>query len=218
MRRLRQGSRVPAASGARRGRPAPQPRAAAEDLVRTLFDATIRAHQTTRDGDLGPVARAARAMAEAIRRGKKVLAFGNGGSAGDAQHFVAELVGRLERNRRAMAAVALTADTSILTAVANDYGFERVFARQIEAIGAAGDVALGISTSGESANVRVALDEARARGLTTVALTGRDGGAIGRAAQVHVNVPDASTARAQEVHRTILHAICELIERELSVA
>lgn len=216
MRRLRQGSGAPGPSDERQA-PATQ-RGAAEDLVRGLLDASIRAHQAVRDGSLGAILAAAGAMAGALREGGKILAFGNGGSAGDAQHFVAELVGRLERNRRAMAAVALTADTSILTAVANDYGFERVFARQIEAIGAPGDVALGISTSGDSANVRAGLDEARARGLTTVALTGRDGGAIGRSADVHVNVPEASTARAQEVHRTLLHALCELIERELSVA
>lgn len=217
MRRLRQGFGAPGPSGERHV-PATQQRGAAEDLVRGLLDASIRAHQAVRDGSLGAILAAAGAMAGALREGGKILAFGNGGSAGDAQHFVAELVGRLERNRRAMAAVALTADTSILTAVANDYGFERVFARQIEAIGAPGDVALGISTSGDSANVRAGLDEARARGLTTVALTGRDGGAIGRSADVHVNVPEASTARAQEVHRTLLHALCELIERELSVA
>jgi D-sedoheptulose 7-phosphate isomerase len=168
-----------------------------------------------REGDLAPIAEAARVILDAVRNGRKVLAFGNGGSAADAQHFAAELVGRFERDRRAVAAVALTTDTSILTAVSNDYGFDRAFARQVDALGAAGDVAVGISTSGESPNVRAALEAARQNGLRTIALTGRDGGAIGRAADVHVNVPDASTARAQEVHRTLLHAICELVEREL---
>ena len=141
--------------------------------------------------------------------------FGNGGSAADAQHMAAELVGRFQRERAALAALALTTDTSILTSIANDYSFDRVFARQIEALGRPGDVALGISTSGGSPNVVRALEAARARGLATIALTGRDGGAAGRAADVHVNVADDSTARVQEVHRTLIHAICEMVEAEL---
>ena len=144
-----------------------------------------------------------------------MLVFGNGGSAADAQHFAAEFVGRFQRERRALAAVALTTDTSILTAIGNDYGYDRVFARQIEALGESGDIAFGITTSGGSANVIEAFRIARARGLTTVALTGRDGGEAGRAADIHVNVPDDSTARAQEVHRTLLHAICEIVEEGL---
>ena len=144
-----------------------------------------------------------------------LLVFGNGGSAADAQHFAAEFVGRFQRERRALAAVALTTDTSILTAMGNDYGYDRVFARQIEALGESGDIAFGITTSGGSANVIEAFRIARARGLTTVALTGRDGGEAGRAADIHVNVPDDSTARAQEVHRTLLHAICEIVEEGL---
>ncbi len=138
--------------------------------------------------------------------------FGNGGSAADAQHLAAELVGRFVRERSGLPAVALTTDTSVLTSVANDFGFDRVFVRQIEALGRPGDVALGISTSGGSANVRGALEAARAGGLATIALTGSDGGAIGRAADIHVNVPDESPARVQEVHRTLIHAMCELIE------
>jgi D-sedoheptulose 7-phosphate isomerase len=144
-----------------------------------------------------------------------VLVFGNGGSAADAQHVAAELVGRFQRERRALAAVALTTDTSILTAIGNDYAYDRVFARQIEALGESGDIAFGITTSGGSANVIEAFRMAKARGLITVALTGRDGGEAGRAADIHVNVPDDSTARAQEVHRTLLHAICEIVEAGL---
>jgi D-sedoheptulose 7-phosphate isomerase len=154
-------------------------------------------------------------MVSALRGGGRVLACGNGGSATDAQHFAGELVGRFERERTAMAAIALTADSSILTAIANDYDYARVFARQVEALGRPGDVILGISTSGASANVMAAFEAAKAAGMTTVAMTGRDGGAIGRAADIHINVATASTARAQEVHRTLLHAICALIEREL---
>jgi len=163
----------------------------------------------------GPAAEAAGAMIAALRSGGRVLACGNGGSAADAQHFAAELVGRFERERAALGAIALTTDTSIVTAVANDYAFSRVFARQVEALGRPGDVLLGISTSGGSANVIAAFAAAKAGGMTTVALTGRDGGAVGAAADIHVNVPAASTARVQEVHRTLLHAVCALIEREL---
>ncbi|MGE5198849.1 MAG: SIS domain-containing protein [Rhodospirillaceae bacterium] len=162
-----------------------------------------------------PAAAAAEAMVAALRSGGRILACGNGGSAADAQHFAAELVGRFERERGALAAIALTTDTSIVTAVANDYDFARIFARQVEALGRPGDVLLGISTSGASANVLAAFERAKAGGLTTVALTGRDGGAVGAAADVHVNVPADSTARVQEVHRTLLHAMCALIEREL---
>ena len=163
----------------------------------------------------GPAAAAAEAMVTALRGGGRILACGNGGSAADAQHFAAELVGRFERERAAMAAIALTTDTSILTAIANDYDYSRVFARQVEALGRPGDVLLGISTSGGSASVVAAFEAAKAAGVTTVALTGRDGGRVGAAADIHVNVPAASTARVQEVHRTLLHAVCALIEREL---
>jgi D-sedoheptulose 7-phosphate isomerase len=121
-------------------------------------------------------------------------------------------VGRFERDRRGLAALALPADTSVLTSVANDYGYDRVFARQVEALGSAGDVAIAISTSGASRNVLAALAAARERGLTTVAFTGRDGGEVGRGVDIHVNVPHASAARVQEVHRTLIHAVCELVE------
>jgi len=180
-------------------------------VVRTL-EAAIDTHRRVREQDLTQVMRAASSIVEALEAGGKVLAFGNGGSAGDAQHLVAELVGRFQKERAGFAAVALTADTSLLTSVANDYGFERVFARQIDALGAAGDVAFGISTSGVSPNVVAALEAARARGLRTIALTGRDGGKAGRVADVHINVPDDCTARVQEVHITLIHAICEIVE------
>jgi D-sedoheptulose 7-phosphate isomerase len=148
----------------------------------------------------------------AWRAGGKLVAFGNGGSAADAQHLAAELVGRFARDRRPLAALALSADTSVLTAIANDTSYNRVFARQIEALGRQGDVALAISTSGTSRNVVAGLETARQHGLTTIALTGRDGGTVARLADVHVNVPETSTARVQEVHRTLLHVICELLE------
>ena len=184
-------------------------------VVKAVVEATIAIHERLHRGDLQPVADAAAAIVAAMRSGGKVLVFGNGGSAADSQHMATELVGRFQRERRAVPVLALTTDTSVLTAVANDYGFERVFARQVDAFGAPGDVAFAISTSGGSANVIDGIRAARERGLRTVALTGRDGGAVGAAADIHINVPDASTARVQEAHRTLIHAICELVEREL---
>jgi phosphoheptose isomerase len=181
--------------------------------VEAALDATIALHQRMRALDLSAVVRAADAIAEAHARGGKVLVFGNGGSAADAQHFAAELVGRFERERSGMAALALTTDPCALTSVANDYGFERIFARQIEALGRPGDVAVAISTSGGSPNVVAGAREAAARGLRTVALTGRDGGALGAIAEIHINVPHDTTCRVQEVHMTLLHAICGIVER-----
>ena len=184
-------------------------------LYERLFEASIAAHQRARERSSSPLFEAAAAIVRAVRAGGKVLIFGNGGSAADAQHLAAELVGRLERNRRAIAAIALSTDTSILTAVANDYGFERVFARQIEALGRRGDVAVAISTSGASRNVLAGVEAARGAGLVIVALSGRDGGPLGAEADIHVNVAEQDTARVQEVHRTLLHILCELVEREL---
>ncbi len=180
-------------------------------LAEKAFAATIALHDRMRL-NLGSTLVAAQAMSDALQAGKKLLVFGNGGSASDAQHMSAELVGRFQRERAAMAAIALTTDTSILTSIANDYSYKQVFARQVEALGQAGDVAFGISTSGDSPNVVLALQVARARGLKTIALTGRDGGSVGSAADIHVNVPDQNTARVQEVHRTLIHVMCEVIE------
>jgi len=190
-----------------------------DDDPRALFDRTLRdtisLHERARQSPQ-QVLDAAAAIIGAMRGGGKLLIFGNGGSASDAQHVAAEFVGRFQRERAAMAALALTTDTSVLTGIGNDYAFERVFARQIEALGRKGDVALGISTSGASPNVVAALDAARALGLQTIALTGRDGGAVGRAAAIHVNVPSESTARVQEVHRTLLHVMCDIAERSVA--
>src|SRR5215204_85718 len=185
-------------------------------LLRSAFDETIALHQRVKDGDAAPVVRAAAAIAAALKLGGKLLVFGNGGSAADAQHVAAELVGRFQLERVALAAVALTTDTSVLTSVANDYAFERVFARQIEALGRAGDVALGISTSGASPNVVAALEVAHGLRMQTIALTGADGGAVGGAAAIHVNVPSPITARVQEVQRTLLHVICDIVERSFA--
>ncbi len=183
------------------------------DLVVSTLTDTIALHERAKQNPQ-PVVDAAAVIVSALGRGGKLLLFGNGGSAADAQHVAAEFVGRFQRARVALAAVALTADSSVLTSLGNDYAFDRVFARQVEALGRPGDVALGISTSGASANVVLGLEAAHARGLLTVALTGRDGGAVGRAAAIHVNVPSDVTARVQEVHRTLLHVMCEIVENE----
>jgi phosphoheptose isomerase len=182
-------------------------------VVQALFDEAIALHRRMRDGVQEPVIEAATAIRSAFAAGGKLLVFGNGGSAADAQHMAAEMVGRFEREREGLAAIALTADSSIVTSVANDFTFDWVFARQIEALGRREDVALGISTSGRSANVLTAIEAANARGMKTIALTGRDGGTVGKAAAIHINVSHASTARVQEVHRTVIHAICALVER-----
>jgi D-sedoheptulose 7-phosphate isomerase len=182
------------------------------ETIDRVFAGAIRAHEAARSADQGALLRAIDAIADAFRSRRRLLVFGNGGSAADAQHFAAEFVGRFQRERRALAAVALTTDTCILTAIGNDDTYDRVFARQVEALGESGDVAFGITTSGGSTNVIEAFRVAKARQLTTIALTGRDGGDAGRIADIHLNVPDSSTARAQEVHRTLLHAICEIVE------
>lgn len=184
--------------------------------LEAIFLETIRLHERVMRLDPQPVLAAADAIENAFRAGGQVLAFGNGGSAADAQHLAAEFVGRFTRERRALPAIALTTDTSVLTSVGNDYGYEHVFARQIDGLGRQGDIAFAISTSGRSQNVHVGVLAATAKGLKTVALTGCDGGSIGAAADIHINVPDRSVARVQEVHRTILHAICELVERAIS--
>jgi D-sedoheptulose 7-phosphate isomerase len=151
-----------------------------------------------------------------LAAGGQVLVFGNGGSAADAQHFAAELVGRYEagRERRARPALALSSDPSVVTALANDLGFTEVFARQVEAFGRPGDVALGLTTSGASKNVLVGLETARRLGLRTIALTGRAAG-LTIPADIHVAVPAERTPRVQEVHGTLLHVLCELIEDEM---
>ena len=190
---------------------AEDPRAA--HVVQVLKDAAA-AHERMA-ARAAVVVEAAGAIASALRQGRAVFTFGNGGSAADAQHFAAELVGRYERHRRAWPAIALTTDTSALTAVSNDYGFEHVFARQLEALGREGDIAMAISTSGSSPNVLRGLEAAKERGLVTIALTGR-GGEAGTIATHHIAVQEERTSRVQEVHATVLHVICELIENELN--
>lgn len=155
-------------------------------------------------------------LCSTLIRGNKLLIAGNGGSAADAQHFAAELVGRFLTERRALPAVALSTDTSILTAVGNDYGFERIFSRQVEALAQPGDLVFGISTSGNSPNVLEALRAGRALGCKTVGLLGRDGGAIAAAVDLALVVPVAETPHIQETHIAIIHLLCALIDERFS--
>jgi D-sedoheptulose 7-phosphate isomerase len=165
-----------------------------------------------------PIAAAIQAILASVTSGGKVLACGNGGSAADAQHFAAEFVGRYERERPELAAIALTTDSSILTAIANDYDYNVIFSKQVRALGGAGDVLLAISTSGNSANVLAAIEAAHERDLIVVALTGKGGGKIGqvlRETDVHISVPHERTARIQEVHLLALHCICDGVDAQL---
>lgn len=161
------------------------------------------------------VAEAAGCIIASLRAGGKILLCGNGGSAADAQHIAAELAGRLKLERAGLAALSLTVNASVLTAVSNDYGYESVFARQVEAIGREGDVLVGISTSGTSVNVVRALERARDLGLTTIGLSAGGGGTMERHCDVVVRAPAADTQRAQEVHIAVGHAICEIVEAEM---
>lgn len=162
-----------------------------------------------------PIAQAIELMFTALSNGNKILCCGNGGSAADCQHFAAELVGRFERERLPLPALALTTDTSIITAVGNDYNFNEIFSKQVQAFGQAGDVLLALSTSGNSANVLAAVEVALERDMRVVALTGKGGGAIGKLltdADVHVCVPHERTARIQEVHLVTIHCLCDGID------
>ena len=178
-----------------------------EDSAQTKINAV--------DAMAAPIAAAIETMTECLLAGGKILACGNGGSAGDAQHFAAELIGRFEAERQELAALALTTDSSILTAVANDYSFAQVFAKQVRGLGHAGDMLLAISTSGNSGNVIEAIRAAHDQGLRVVALTGKGGGQIGEMladADIHLCVPAERTARIQETHLLVIHCLCDGID------
>jgi D-sedoheptulose 7-phosphate isomerase len=184
-----------------------------KDLIQDAQDITKKILQ---DEDLiSRIETAATTIVRALKSGHKVLVFGNGGSAADSQHFAAELVSRFQKERQACAAVALTTDTSILTAIGNDYDFSRVFARQVEALGAPGDVAFAISTSGRAKNVLAAVAQARARGLTTIGLTGETPSDLSTNVDVPMCVPSSTTARIQETHILIIHILCHIVEDRL---
>jgi D-sedoheptulose 7-phosphate isomerase len=191
-----------------------------EEQISQLAAERIRASLAVKEALLGQdvlaeIAAAAALVSGALHDGRKLLIFGNGGSAADAEHIAGEFVGRFVAERRALPAVALSVNTSVLTAIANDYSFEDVFARQVEALGEPGDVAFGLSTSGTSANVVAGLRVGRELGLRTLALTGRGGGRVRELADVCVKVPADDTPRIQEGHLLVAHIVCEIAEREV---
>lgn len=189
-----------------------------EKNVKDIFNASIAAKQEASSILSAKITDAINAMVTALKNGNKILSCGNGGSAADAQHFAAELVCRFERERPALAAIALTVDTSALTAISNDYHYDEIFARQIDALAKENDVLLAISTSGFSPNVVRAIEQAHKNKMTVVALTGRDGGQVAKilsANDVEIRVPSESTARIQEIHLLTIHCLCDQIDETL---
>ena len=186
-----------------------------EQAVRLLAAESVALKQRFFEANAGLLVAAGRRMAESLRGGGRVLAFGNGGSAADAQHLAGELVGRFRRDRAALSAIALTTDSSVVTAIGNDMGYDSVFRRQVEAHGRPGDVAVGITTSGRSPNVVQALQLARERGLVTMGLTGGGGGRLAGAVDYLIDVPHADTARIQEVHGMVVHVLCQIVEEAM---
>lgn len=189
-----------------------------QNRVAEHFAQSIEAKQQAAEVLSAPTAQAAEIMLQCLMNDGKILACGNGGSAADAQHFAAEMTGRFEKERMELAAVALTTDTSALTAIGNDYGFDHVFSKQVRALGRPGDVLIGISTSGNSANIITAIEAAHERDMRVIAFTGRDGGKIAAMLKdndILLNVPHPRTARIQEVHILLIHALCDCIDTML---
>jgi D-sedoheptulose 7-phosphate isomerase len=187
-------------------------------MFQKVFDEHIKVAGETAKRLEMPLMTLVEACAQSVKAGGKIMFFGNGGSAADAQHIATELSVRYVGDRAPIAALALTTDTSVLTAAANDMGYEQVFARQVQALGRAGDVAIGISTSGRSPNVALALEAARKMGIVTAAFTGDDGRAMVALADHLINVPSTVTARIQEMHITLGHLLCETLEKRLGLA
>ncbi|MBA1445219.1 MAG: phosphoheptose isomerase [Chromatiales bacterium] len=188
------------------------------DRIKQIFDQSIQTKIEAMPLLVDPIAGAAELIVAQLLEGGKILSCGNGGSAGDAQHFSSEMLNRFERERPGLPAIALTTDTSTLTSIANDYSYERVFARQIEALGQPGDLLLAISTSGNSNNVCAAIDAAHERDMAVIALTGKEGGEAAKLlapGDVEIRVPSDSTARIQEVHLLIIHCLCDLVDQQL---
>ncbi len=185
------------------------------DKIKDIFLESIHVKEELLRNNIGQIIAIADMAIDSLKKGGKVIVFGNGGSASDSQHIAAELVGRFKKDRTALAAIALTTNTSVLTSLANDYGYEVVFAKQIEALGSKNDIAIGISTSGKAKNVIQGVRQAAKMGLKTVILTGGDGGELAKAADIALIVPSSVTARIQEAHITIGHIICEMIEEAL---
>ena len=186
------------------------------ELIQSIFQESIKVKEATLKKNLDAIVAAVEAVNACFQKGGKVIFFGNGGSAADSQHIAAEFIGRFQKERRSLPAIALTTDSSILTALGNDYGFEVVFARQIEGIGKENDVAVAISTSGNSANVLAGARQAKKMGLKVIGLSGGDGGKLAPLCDINLIVPSKVTARVQESHICIAHAICELVENNFA--
>ena len=184
--------------------------------MQQLIEAEFQAHLRSANKIFAltqEVEKVAKILTTAIQNGNKILICGNGGSAADAQHFAAELTGRYKKERKGLSAIALSVDTSALTAIGNDYGFEFVFSRQVEALAKSGDVLFGISTSGNSANVLNAAKVAKDLGAVVVGLSGRDGGALNQISDINLIMPDNDTPRIQELHILVIHILCDIIEK-----
>jgi len=186
-----------------------------KEKIKKIFNESIEVKHKSLDKNLDKIVLAVKEINRAVKNNKKILLFGNGGSAADSQHIAAEFIGRFKKERRAVGAVALTTDTSCLTALGNDYSFDIIFSRQIEGLGQKGDIAIGISTSGNSKNVIEGIKKAKDLGLKTITLTGCDGGKLAKISNISIIVPSNDTARIQESHSCIAHAICELVENSI---
>jgi len=186
-----------------------------DELIKDQFEEGAKIKMELAGTAVESIRKAATIIVDSLKNGNRVLLCGNGGSAADSQHIAAELVGRYLLDRKAIPAVALTTDTSILTAVANDFGFETIFQRQVEALGRSGDVLIGLSTSGESRNVILAMEKARSLGMKCIALAGGQECPMDKLVDVMIHVPSQKTPRIQEAHITIGHIICDLVESQL---
>lgn len=182
------------------------------DKIKDIFLESIQIKEELLRTSIAKIIEIANLIIESLKKNGKVIIFGNGGSASDSQHIAAELIGRFKKDRSALAAIALTTNTSVLTSLANDYGYEVVFSKQIEALGQKNDIVIGISTSGKAKNVLLGIRQAKKMGIKTISLTGGDGGELAKLADVNLLVPSMVTARIQEAHITIGHIICELVE------
>lgn len=187
-----------------------------KDKIESIIKESVRTKEDVLKTQVSNIEKAARMMINCLQADGKILVFGNGGSAADSQHLAAELVGRFKKERRALAAIALTTNASTITAIGNDYGYDAVFTRQVEALGKEGDIAIGLSTSGNSANVIKALEKAKLMGLETIGITGGDGGKLGTVSDILIVAGSKNTPRIQEAHILIIHALCELIEDEIT--
>ncbi len=187
-----------------------------EKIIQEIFAESIAVKQATVAKNVGVIAHAAQSILTAFKSGHKIFFFGNGGSAADSQHIAAEFIGRFQKERKSWPAIALTTDSSILTALGNDYTFDIVFARQLEGLGQKGDVAIAISTSGNAKNVLAGVKQAKSMGMTTIGVTGGSGGSLAGACDIAIIAASPKTARIQETHLCIFHAICEIVENELT--